>query len=102
VYVEPLCFIQILLIHLIILVNLKKFKFSMFKQILLFFLTLICFQSVAQEVIIKGKIKDGKNAPLEFSNVASLNIQDSSLATGVMSDLDGNFEFSSNAGKFTE
>jgi len=74
----------------------------MFKQTTLFFLTLIVFQSVAQEVIIKGKIKDGNNAPLEFSNVALLNVRDSSLATGVMSDLDGNFEFFSNAGEFTE
>jgi len=72
----------------------------MFKYSLLFFLILICFQSVAQEVKIKGKVKGGSDAPLEFTNIALLNVQDSSLATGVISDMDGNFEFSSEPGEY--
>ncbi|MEP0712539.1 MAG: TonB-dependent receptor, partial [Algoriphagus sp.] len=55
----------------------------------------------SQEVKIRGKVIDGKReSGLEFANVALLTPSDSSLVTGGMSDLDGNFEFSTAAGEY--
>lgn len=48
----------------------------------------------AQTYTIKGKVTDREsNQPMEFANIALLNIADSSLVTGGMSDLDGTFSF---------
>lgn len=68
------------------------------KLILSYFLFLIFFfwsmMLQAQTYTIKGKVTDREsNQPMEFANIALLNIADSSLVTGGMSDLDGTFSF---------
>ncbi|PSL05743.1 outer membrane beta-barrel family protein [Cecembia rubra] len=48
----------------------------------------------AQTTTIKGKVSDGdNNRPMEFANIALLTIEDSSLVTGGMTDLEGRFSF---------
>jgi iron complex outermembrane receptor protein len=48
----------------------------------------------AQTYTIKGKVLDREsNQSMEFANIALLNISDSSLVTGGMTDLDGTFSF---------
>ncbi|WP_194975549.1 outer membrane beta-barrel family protein [Aquiflexum lacus] len=58
-------------------------------------------ESFAQTHIIKGKVTDAtSNQPMEFANIALLSPGDSSLVTGVMSDLDGTFSFESEIGDY--
>jgi iron complex outermembrane receptor protein len=48
----------------------------------------------AQTYNVKGKVVDREsNQAMEFANIALLNVADSSLVTGGMSDLDGSFSF---------
>ncbi|PZX46361.1 outer membrane receptor protein involved in Fe transport [Algoriphagus chordae] len=55
----------------------------------------------AQEIRVKGKVRDGKReVALEFANIALLSPVDSAVVTGAMSDLDGSFEFSTTAGDY--
>lgn len=55
----------------------------------------------AQEIKLKGKVMDGKReTALEFANIALLHPSDSVVVSGGMSDLDGGFEFSANAGNY--
>lgn len=49
---------------------------------------------------ISGKLIDGKDQPVSFANVALLSIQDSSLLTGSVSDVDGKFVISAKPGKY--
>ncbi len=65
--------------------------------ILLFFTA----QGFAQEIIIKGKVKEkGSDKALEFANVALLSVNDSVVVDGSISDLDGGFDFISKPGNY--
>ncbi|EAZ82269.1 TonB-dependent receptor domain-containing protein [Algoriphagus machipongonensis] len=56
---------------------------------------------LAQETRLRGKVVDGgKETPLEFANVALLNQSDSTLVTGGMTDLDGQFDFNVASGSY--
>lgn len=56
---------------------------------------------IAQQVTVRGKvIDDTENRALEFANIALLSLQDSSVVTGGMSELDGSFEFDAKAGNY--
>lgn len=58
-------------------------------------------QSIAQDIEIKGKVIEAESSdPLEFANIALLSSSDSSLATGIMSELDGSFSFKSKPGDY--
>lgn len=67
------------------------------------FISFFAISSLAfsQEVSIKGKIQDGSDSqPLEFANIALLNVQDSSLVSGGMSELNGTFQFTAPKGEY--
>ncbi|WP_339866713.1 TonB-dependent receptor [uncultured Algoriphagus sp.] len=68
----------------------------------IFFLFLVSsLDAFSQEIKLRGKVMDGKReVGLEFANVALLSPTDSALLTGGMSDLDGNFEFTTTAGDY--
>lgn len=65
--------------------------------ILLFFTA----QGFAQDISIKGKVKErGSDKTLEFANVALLSVSDSSVVGGGMTGLDGGFDFITKPGKY--
>lgn len=65
--------------------------------ILLFFTA----QGFAQDISIKGKVKErGSDKTLEFANVALLSVSDSSVVGGGMTGLDGEFDFITKPGKY--
>ena len=68
----------------------------------IFFLFLVSsLDAFSQEIKLRGKVMDGKReVGLEFANIALLSPTDSALLTGGMSDLDGNFEFTTTAGDY--
>lgn len=73
-------------------------KFSPFS--ILFFFTL-SFDLLAQDVKLRGKVVDSnKESALEFANIALLNPADSSVVTGAMTDLEGDFKFSASSGEY--
>lgn len=58
----------------------------------LLFSILFSFQSLAQDVTVKGRVINAETSEvLEFANVAILSPQDSSLVKGAVSELDGTF-----------
>ena len=66
--------------------------------LILFFVTA---QGFAQDVSIRGKVKErGSEKTLEFANVALLSISDSSVVGGGMTGLDGSFDFITQPGKY--
>ncbi|MBN3581128.1 TonB-dependent receptor [Algoriphagus aestuarii] len=66
-----------------------------------FFLIMISVCSYAQEKRLHGKVVDASNkTALEFANVALLNVGDSSLVTGGMTDITGEFEFNAPEGRY--
>ena len=51
--------------------------------------------------LIKGKVVDAETkAPLEFATVTLLNLADSSMVTGVITDIDGNFSLEARSGQY--
>lgn len=65
------------------------------------FLLFFTAQGFAQEIIIKGKVKEkGSDKALEFANVALLSVNDSVVVDGSISDLDGGFDFISKPGNY--
>lgn len=65
--------------------------------ILLFFTA----HGFAQDISIRGKVKErGSDKTLEFANVALLSVSDSSVVGGVMTGLDGGFDFITKPGKY--
>lgn len=65
--------------------------------IMLFF----TLQGFAQDVSIKGKVKErGSDKTLEFANVALLSVNDSSVVGGGMTGLNGEFDFIAQPGKY--
>lgn len=55
----------------------------------------------AQQINLKGKVVDlEESRPLEFANIALLSVQDSSVVTGGMTDLDGAFDFDAASGNY--
>lgn len=74
-------------------------KHLLFALVIVFALSSI--DLFAQEIKLKGKVMDGKReTALEFANIALLHPSDSVVVSGGMSDLDGGFEFSANAGNY--
>lgn len=66
--------------------------------LILLFLTAHGF---AQDISIRGKVKErGSDKTLEFANVALLSVSDSSVVGGVMTGLDGGFDFITKPGKY--
>ncbi len=64
-------------------------------------LLFVTAQGFAQDVSIKGKVKErGSEKTLEFANVALLSISDSSVVGGGMTGLDGGFDFIAQPGKY--
>lgn len=65
--------------------------------ILLFFTA----HGFAQDISIRGKVKErGSDKTLEFANVALLSVSDSSVVGGVMTGLDGGFDFITKPDKY--
>lgn len=76
-----------------------KRGFSPFSLIVFFFIS--TGDLIAQEIRLRGKVVDGGNeSSLEFANIALLNRSDSTLVTGGMTDLNGEFDFSSDPGDY--
>lgn len=71
------------------------------KVAILLVLFFVAFENSAQNIRIKGKVRDAetKNA-LEFANVALLSPGDSAVVAGSMTDENGNFELASNRGEY--
>jgi hypothetical protein len=67
--------------------------------ILLLMLFLSSFAQ-AQKGLIKGVLKDTESAPLPYSNVAVYQLSDSSLVTGSITDVNGNFSINVNFGNY--
>lgn len=59
--------------------------------IFLLFIIFIPTSSYSQNTIIKGQVTNNNGAPLPFVSVALLNVQDSSLIQGTISNTDGTF-----------
>ncbi|GAB2624675.1 outer membrane beta-barrel family protein [Belliella aquatica] len=67
----------------------------------LLLLSAIPLTVTAQEISIRGKVIEAETSyPLEFANIALLSVNDSSLVTGAMSELDGTFSFTTTAGDY--
>lgn len=73
-----------------------------FSPVTIFFLFIMSsLDAFSQEIKLKGKVMDGKRETgLEFANIALISPTDSALVTGGMSDLEGNFEFSTAPGDY--
>ncbi|RPA70462.1 TonB-dependent receptor [Cyclobacteriaceae bacterium YHN15] len=65
------------------------------------FLFLFAMNAAGQTFTVKGKVTDRESGdPMEFANIALLNPNDSSMVTGIMSELDGTFTIDSEMGEF--
>ncbi|AFL84144.1 outer membrane receptor for ferrienterochelin and colicins [Belliella baltica DSM 15883] len=70
-------------------------------HLLLSLLLLSTLPLTAQEISIRGKVIEAETSnPLEFANIALLAESDSALVTGVVSELDGTFSFTTTAGDY--
>jgi iron complex outermembrane recepter protein len=62
---------------------------------------LFAMNAASQTFTVKGKVTDRESGdPMEFANIALLNPNDSSMVTGIMSELDGSFIIDSDMGEF--
>ncbi len=65
----------------------------LFLSLLLLVFTFSAFAQDAEQALIRGTVIDGETGnPLEFANVSVLNPETKAMASGGVTDLDGNFE----------
>ncbi|HSJ67803.1 MAG TPA: TonB-dependent receptor [Anditalea sp.] len=66
-----------------------------------FFIIFLSTDTIAQTVTLKGRVVDRETGdPLEFSNIALLSTNDSSVVGGGITELDGTFNFAADAGEY--